>query len=174
MNEIEKNNQMIEARAEQLAERIEALVVEARKKIASTANVAMVYTYFEVGRYIVEDEQGGKSRAEYGKSVLKRVSERLTERLGKGWSVDTLENARNFYNIYAKSEPVVRKSDVSIDKIQTTSLEISSSTEILHQTGEEKSHQVGDQLEMPNTYGINPWSIISIFPPKAIGGMRYE
>ena len=116
MNEIEKNNQMIEARAEQLAERIEALVVEARKKIASTANVAMVYTYFEVGRYIIEDEQGGKVRAEYGKGVLKRVSERLTERLGKGWSVDTLENARNFYNIYAKSEPVVRKSDVSIKK----------------------------------------------------------
>ena len=47
---------------------------------------------------------------------MKRVSERLTERLGKGWSVDTLENARNFYNIYAKSEPVVRKSDVSIKK----------------------------------------------------------
>ena len=116
MNEIEKNNQMIEARAEQLAERIEALVVEARKEIASTANVAMVYTYFEVGRYIIEDEQGGKVRAEYGKGVLKSVSERLTERLGKGWSVDTLENARNFYNIYAKSEPVVRKSDVSIKK----------------------------------------------------------
>ena len=50
------NNQIIEARVEQLAQRIEALVVEARKKIASTVNIAMVYTYFEVGRYIVEDE----------------------------------------------------------------------------------------------------------------------
>lgn len=68
----------------------------------------MVYTYFEVGRYIIEDEQGGKTRAEYGKGILKGVSARLTERLGKGWSVDTLENARNFYNIYAKSEPAVR------------------------------------------------------------------
>ena len=129
MNEIEKNNQMIEARAEQLAERIEALVVEARKKIASTANVAMVYTYFEVGRYIVEDEQGGKTRAEYGKSVLKQVSERLTSNLGKGWSVDTLEKTRRFFLAFSKSatpqrilaggensEPVVRKSDVSIKK----------------------------------------------------------
>ena len=80
MNEIKKNNHIIESRAEQLAERIEALVVEARKKIASTVNVAMVYTYYEVGRYIVEDEQDGKVRAEYGKRVLKRVSERLTER----------------------------------------------------------------------------------------------
>ena len=67
MNEIEKNNQIIEARAEQLANRIEALVVEARKKITSTVNVAMVYTNYEIGRYIVEDEQGGKIRAEYGK-----------------------------------------------------------------------------------------------------------
>ena len=97
MNEIKKNNHIIESRAEQLAERIEALVVEARKKIASTVNVAMVYTYYEVGRYIVEDEQDGKVRAEYGKRVLKRVSERLTERLGKGWSVDTLEKTRRFF-----------------------------------------------------------------------------
>ena len=103
MSEIEKNNQIIETRAEQLAERIEALVVEARKKIASTVNVTMVYTYFEVGRYIIEDEQGGKTRAEYGKGVLKRVSERLTSNLGKGWSVDTLEKARRFFLAFSKS-----------------------------------------------------------------------
>ena len=106
----------LENRAEQLASKIEVLVSEARKNVASVANTAQVYTYYEIGRYIIEDEQGGKVRAEYGKGVLKRVSERLTERLGKGWSVDTLENARNFYIIYAKSEPVVRKSDVSIEK----------------------------------------------------------
>ena len=99
---------IIETRATQLAEKIEVLVTEARKKVASVANTAQVYTYYEIGRYIIEDEQGGKVRAEYGKGVLKRVSERLTKRLGKGWSVDTLENARNFYNIYAKSEPVAR------------------------------------------------------------------
>ena len=107
---------IIETRATQLADKIENLVTEARKKVASVANTAQVYTYYEIGRYIIEDEQGGKVRAEYGKGVLKRVSERLTKRLGKGWSVDTLENARNFYNIYAKSEPVGRKSDVPIEK----------------------------------------------------------
>ena len=106
---------VIETRATQLAEKIEVLVTEARRKVASVANTAQVYTYYEIGRYIIEDEQGGKVRAEYGKGVLKRVSERLTERLGKGWSVDTLENARNFYNIYAKSEPVARKFDVPIE-----------------------------------------------------------
>ena len=100
---MKNNNQIIEARAEQLAQRIEALVVEARKKIASTVNIAMVYTYFEVGRYIVEDEQGGKTRAEYGKGILKGVSARLTASLGKGWSVDTLEKTRRFFLTFSKS-----------------------------------------------------------------------
>ena len=119
---------IIETRATQLAEKIEILVTEARKKVASVANTAQVYTYYEIGRYIIEDEQGGKLRAEYGKGVLKRVSERLTERLGKGWSVDTLENVRNFYNIYAKSEPVVRKSDAPIGKSEPV-VRISGTTE---------------------------------------------
>ena len=90
----------IETRATQLADKIENLVIEARKKVTSVANTAQVYTYYEVDRYIIEDEQGGKVRAEYGKGVLKRVSERLTERLGKGWSEENLRLMRKFYTLY--------------------------------------------------------------------------
>ena len=122
MNEIEKNNQIIEARAEQLANRIEALVVEARKKISSTVNVAMVYTNYEIGRYIVEDEQGGKIRAEYGKGVLNAVSARLTARLGKGWSVENLTAMRKFYVLYSKT--VTSGYEIQEAEIQTTDLEI--------------------------------------------------
>ena len=121
MNEIEKNNQIIEARAEQLANRIEALVVEARKKISSTVNVAMVYTNYEIGRYIVEDEQGGKIRAEYGKGVLNAVSARLTARLGKGWSVENLTSMRKFYVLYSKT--VTSGYEIQGTEIQTTGLE---------------------------------------------------
>ena len=121
MNEIEKNNQIIEARAEQLANRIEALVVEARKKITSTVNVAMVYTNYEIGRYIVEDEQGGKIRAEYGKGVLNAVSARLTARLGKGWSVENLTAMRKFYVLYSKT--VTSGYEIQGTEIQTTGLE---------------------------------------------------
>lgn len=121
MNEIEKNNQIIEARAEQLANRIEALVVEARKKITSTINVAMVYTNYEIGRYIVEDEQGGKIRAEYGKGVLNAVSARLTARLGKGWSVENLTSMRKFYVLYSKT--VTSGYEIQGAIIQTTGLE---------------------------------------------------
>ena len=121
MNEIEKNNQIVEARAEQLANRIEALVVEARKKITSTVNVAMVYTNYEIGRYIVEDEQGGKIRAEYGKGVLNAVSARLTARLGKGWSVENLTSMRKFYVLYSKT--VTSGYEIQDKEVQTTDLE---------------------------------------------------
>lgn len=109
----------IETRATQLAEKIEVLVTEARQKVASVANTAQVYTYYEIGRYIVEDEQGGKVRAEYGKGVLKRVSERLTERLGKGWSEENLRLMRKFYTLYSHGQS-------PINKIQTTGSEIKS------------------------------------------------
>ena len=121
-NEIERNSQIVEARVEQLAKRIEALVVDARRKIASTANVAMVYIYFEVGRYIIEDEQGGKLRAEYGKGILKGVSTRLTASLGKGWSVENLTAMRKFYVLYSKS--VTSGYDIQETEIPTTGLEI--------------------------------------------------
>lgn len=110
---------IIETRATHLAEKIEVLVTEARQKVASVANTAQVYTYYEIGRYIIEDEQGGKARAEYGKGVLKRVSERLTERLGKGWSEENLRLMRKFYTLYSHVQSPILK-------IQTSGLEIQS------------------------------------------------
>jgi len=84
-----------------LANRIISLVEEARKKIATAANVALVYTYYEVGRMIVEDDQGGKKRAVYGKSQLATLSRKLTERFGRGWSPTNLEYMRKFFKVYS-------------------------------------------------------------------------
>lgn len=123
---MEKNTAILETRAEQLAVKIETLISEARQKVASVVNTAQVYTYFEIGRYIVEDEQGGKTRAEYGKGILKRVSERLTERFGKGWSEENLRLMRKFYTLYSNAQSPHYE-------IQTTGLEISTSTENCNQ-----------------------------------------
>ncbi len=112
---------IIETRATQLAEKIEVLVTEARKKVSSVVNTAQVYTYYEIGRYIIEDEQGGKIRAEYGKGILKRVSEQLTERLGKGWSEENLRQMRKFFVIYSGLLPNVHG---NLSKIPDTVLEI--------------------------------------------------
>lgn len=89
----------------QIAELIEL----ARRKVASVVNLTMVHTYFEIGRMIIEDEQQGKERAEYGKSVLKDLSTRLTEKFGTGFSVDNLQNMRQFYLCYSIYETVSRK-----------------------------------------------------------------
>lgn len=91
--------------------RITELLSEARQFVAASVNHAMVLTYFEIGRLIVEDEQKGKERAEYGKSVLKELSERLTNEFGKGFSVRNLEQMRKFYVIYSKSQTLSANSE---------------------------------------------------------------
>lgn len=89
-----------------LSERVITLIEEARRKVASVANVALVYTYYEIGRMIVEDEQGGLERADYGKALLKELSAKLTNRFGKGWSVETLTKCRYFYSTYSTGKIV--------------------------------------------------------------------
>ena len=69
----------------------------ARKSAYKAVNFAMVQAYWQVGRLIVEDEQNGKARAEYGKKVLDDLAERLTAEFGKGFTVTNLKYMRSFY-----------------------------------------------------------------------------
>ena len=73
------------------------LLQEAREKVVRTVNLTMVHTYFEIGRMIVEEEQGGKERAEYGKHMLQGLSEVLTKEFGKGFSVRKILAAQVCY-----------------------------------------------------------------------------
>jgi predicted nuclease of restriction endonuclease-like (RecB) superfamily len=86
------------------------LLQSARNEVVRSVNHTMVLTYFEIGRMVVEEEQGGKKRAGYGENLLKELSEILTKKFGKGFSVDNLENMRKFYLAYGKSETVSRNS----------------------------------------------------------------
>ncbi len=104
MNKIEKNKHS------DFYKKVADLLKEARKNVVRTVNKTMVYTYFEIGKMIVEEEQNGRERAEYGKQILKELSKRLTSEFGKGFSVDNLENMRRFYLTYSNSETVSRKS----------------------------------------------------------------
>jgi predicted nuclease of restriction endonuclease-like (RecB) superfamily len=96
-----------------LYDKISALLVSARRNVVSAVNLTMVHTYFEIGRMIVEEEQQGKERAAYGKHVLKDLSERLTVKFGKGFSVDNLENMRRFFISNPISETGSRKFSLS-------------------------------------------------------------
>ena len=108
---MEENKHIIVNSEEQLFNAISCLIDESRKQVAKAVNTAMVYTYYGVGQYIVEFEQGGKVRADYGKGVLKRLSARLTEKYGKGWSVATGTKCRKFFMVYSISSPVETKSN---------------------------------------------------------------
>ena len=113
-----------------LFERISALIEESRKRVATAVNIAEVYTKYEIGRHIVEDEQEGKARAAYGKQVLPILSQKLTDKFGSGWSLETLKSARKFYSVYApqairstaltKSDKETGKTNLvnSVDQIQ--------------------------------------------------------
>ena len=96
-------------RTDNLFNRISELIEQSRRQVAMAINVAEVYTKYEIGHHIIENEQQGKVRAGYGKGVLKELSARLTERFGSGWSVDTLEKCREFYSVYSISATPQRK-----------------------------------------------------------------
>ncbi len=76
---------------------IRDLLLSARSQVRQTVNTAMVQTYWQIGRMIVESEQGGEKRAEYGKAVLPELAKRLTMEFGKGFSAQSLWNYRLFY-----------------------------------------------------------------------------
>jgi predicted nuclease of restriction endonuclease-like (RecB) superfamily len=76
---------------------IRAILDAARQHVRQTVNETMVQAYWQIGRLIVEDEQGGKERAEYGKRVLPELARRLTAEFGKGFSAQSLWNYRQFY-----------------------------------------------------------------------------
>ncbi|MEE8586337.1 MAG: DUF1016 N-terminal domain-containing protein, partial [Acidobacteriota bacterium] len=80
-----------------LISEVRKLIVSARRGVAAAVNTLQVLTNFEIGRRIVEYEQGGAARAEYGKGLLKELSTRLTEEFGRGFSVTNLKLMRQFF-----------------------------------------------------------------------------
>lgn len=76
------------------------IVQQARQKAYSAINAAMVEAYWQLGKRIVEQEQAGKERADYGKQLLKSLSEELTMEFGKGFSVGSLYYYRQFYSTF--------------------------------------------------------------------------
>ena len=95
---------------------IEGLLAEARRQAVRSVNAVLTATYWEIGRRIVEFEQGGGKRAHYGEAILQKLSEDLTRRIGRGFSSDNLELMRRFYLSWppkrlkrGKSETVSRK-----------------------------------------------------------------
>ena len=99
---LEKNNM-------QMIEEIKDVIINSRNKIAYEVNNTMLLAYWNVGRIIVENEQNGNIKAEYGKQVLKELSKELRKTFGSGFSVSNLFNMRKLYVTYPKFQTLSRK-----------------------------------------------------------------
>lgn len=95
--------------SEQLFQQIKCVLDEVRKHIAQTVNVAMVHAYWQVGKHIVEYEQQGNKRAEYGKSVIPNLAKRLTDEYGSGFNATNLKMMRQFYMTFQNGHTLCDK-----------------------------------------------------------------
>lgn len=92
--------QMPDADLVQLADKIVAVIEMGKQRLAISINQTIKSTYWNVGRYIVEFEQQGDTRAKYGASLLSRLAKILRARVGRGYSHPNLNNMRKFYLMY--------------------------------------------------------------------------
>ena len=78
---------------------IKELLEQARKRIYRNINSEMVFTYWQIGKMIVE-KQGGEKRAKYGDNLIRELSIRMTNDFGKGFDIANLRNMRQFYLVF--------------------------------------------------------------------------
>ena len=85
-----------------LIDSIGEILQKSKQQIATSVNTILVDTYWQIGKYIVEFEQQGSNRAEYGDNLIKEYSKRLTLELGKKFNLTLLKNIRQFYLVVQK------------------------------------------------------------------------
>ena len=95
---------------------IRQILHQARQKAYSAVNFTIVEAYWKVGKRIVEEEQHGKARAEYGKQMIMELSAKLAAEFGLGCSPQSLRNMRQFYQIFKKCSALQSKSKPAGEK----------------------------------------------------------
>jgi len=85
---------------QEMISQIREIMINARKNAAAQVNNELLTAYWNIGRVIVEHEQGSDIRAEYGQSTSKQISKQLTKEFGRGFSVSNLQFMRRFYQTY--------------------------------------------------------------------------
>lgn len=101
MTEFKKIDEVVKS-ADDLYKSIRNILLESRNQAYRAVNSAMVTAYWSIGRIIVEYEQQGEDRAEYGKQVLDKLSQKLTIEFGSGYTVRNLRNMRKFFLTFQK------------------------------------------------------------------------
>ena len=101
---VKKKNELTSS---SIFDRVVSILEQARTNVVRTVNNEMVLAYWHIGREIVQAIQGGDKRAEYGKKIIKELSDKLNEKYGKGFSTTNLWYFRQFYVVYSNREPKI-------------------------------------------------------------------
>lgn len=158
---------------ESLLARIIEEVNEARHLSARVVNAAMTATYWLIGRHIVEFEQAGKARAEYGEALLGKMATDLTARFGKGYSTRNLEQMRLFY----QSWPILQTPSAELEaprKSQTPSAESSDAQIVQTPSGKSPALPEALNLQAVASRFPLPWSAyVRLLSVKDKAGRRF-
>ena len=90
----------------QLIQNISKIIVDSKKKVITAVNTTLLDAYWNIGKLIVEQEQDGNSKSQYGSSTLGTISKALSKSHGKGFSVSNLQMMRRFYLVYRNQQTV--------------------------------------------------------------------
>lgn len=100
--DVEREDELIN----ELYTEISSIIIKNKEKMTYQINDTLINTYFLIGKIVVENEQNGNIRAIYGKELLKKLSKKLTEKFGSGFSISGLYNMRLFYSRYKNFQPL--------------------------------------------------------------------
>jgi len=146
--------------------KVRELILEVRSTVSRTLNFVSVVQNWEIGRMIVEDEQGGKAKAEYGKYIIKELSVKLSEEFGGTYSISNLKRYRQFYLTFPISATLRHQLEITDNKENTIS------AAVRHQSSEEiikaiqtKSHPLF-QIISPYLSWSHYKSLITVENPK--------
>jgi DUF1016 N-terminal domain len=95
-----KQDVIISPNVEQLYEQVQVVIEKSRAAAYRAANISMVQAYWNIGRLIVEEEQKGEQKAEYGKQIIDGLSFRLQRQYGRGFDKTNIWNMRKFHRIF--------------------------------------------------------------------------
>ena len=171
----------------ELTHRLVSIIEQARSHVVRSVNSAMVQAYWHIGREVVESEQDGQARADYGEALMRSVATALQGQLGRGFSYSNVKRMRQFYQRYPLGSPVdhdgkgatVSRLSVSAQKGATT-LRLFDGETVYFPTGLSWSHYCLliriDSEPMRTFYEIeavqNAWSVRQL--ERQIGSLLYE
>ena len=134
---MKKEMKILDKNVNPIFEEIKQLVNNSRERVYTAVNTEMLNLYWNIGKIIMEIQQGNE-RANYGETILEKLSEKLTDEFGKGFSIINLRSMRKFYNMFKNPQQCCGNSKYQIWKTVSSKLSWSHYLELIKIEDENK------------------------------------